>query len=269
MIIKRIISTLIFCCSLVCFGLGGRQNAALARKRADYGFGFSVNLVNASPIMVFSTVVLGGFRGLIADVLWLRVSYMQEKGEYFEMVQLSDWITKLEPSSTEVWAYHAWNMAYNISVMMSDPDDGWRWIKNGISLLRDEGLVYNSDDPELYRELGWLYQNKLGAAMGAAGGYYNRMFAEEMKELLGGAALDYAGLSAELKDRMRVEYKLFPEIMQEIEGRYGPLDWLRPESHAVYWAYRGKLCAGEKGARLCDIMIRQSLSMLGIDIQEK
>lgn len=260
---------LLFCCSLLCFGLGGRQNVALAGKRADYGFGFSVNLINASPIMVFSTVVLGGFRGLIADVLWLRVSYMQEKGEYFEMVQLSNWITKLEPGSTEVWAYHAWNMAYNISVMMSDPADGWRWIKNGISLLRDEGLVYNPDDPALYRELGWLYQNKIGRATGESGIYYRQMFAEEMKGLLGGATLDYAGLGAEIEDKMRDEYKLFPEIMREIDVRYGPLDWLRPESHAVYWAYRGKLRAGEKGARFCDIMIRQSLSMLGIDIQEK
>ena len=53
----------------------------------------------APPIVAFSTQALGGFRGLLADALWLRAINMQEKGHYFEMVQLASWIMKLQPKS--------------------------------------------------------------------------------------------------------------------------------------------------------------------------
>ena len=62
---------------------------------------------NMPPLVALTTVALGGFRGLIADVLWLRATRMQEEGKYFEIVQLSDWITKLEPRFTPVWSFHA------------------------------------------------------------------------------------------------------------------------------------------------------------------
>src|ERR1044071_10264067 len=58
---------------------------------------------NAPPVLAFTTVALGGFRGLIANALWIRANDLQDKGKYFEMVQLADWITKLEPSFAQVW----------------------------------------------------------------------------------------------------------------------------------------------------------------------
>ena len=48
---------------------------------------------NMPPTLAFTTVVLGGFRGLIANVLWVRAMQMQEDGKFFEMAQLGDWIT--------------------------------------------------------------------------------------------------------------------------------------------------------------------------------
>src|SRR6266853_1021609 len=100
-------------------------------------------LENSPPLVAFTTVALGGFRGIIADVLWLRATELQKDGKYFELVQLADWITKLEPRFAQVWAFHAWNMAYNVSVLFNDPPDRWRWVRQGIVLLRDEGLKYN------------------------------------------------------------------------------------------------------------------------------
>lgn len=87
--------------------------------------------------MAFTTVALGGFRGIIADMLWMRASELQNEGKFFELAQLADWITKLEPRFPTVWAFHAWNMAYNISVLFPDPEDRWRWVQQGIRLLRD------------------------------------------------------------------------------------------------------------------------------------
>src|SRR5437868_4875803 len=73
-------------------------------------------LENAPPMLEFTTKALGGFRGLIANALWIRATELQDEGKFFEMVQLADWITKLEPHMAQVWAHQAWNMAYNISV---------------------------------------------------------------------------------------------------------------------------------------------------------
>ena len=36
------------------------------------------------PMVAFTTVALGGFRGLLADLLWLRAGALQEDGKYFE-----------------------------------------------------------------------------------------------------------------------------------------------------------------------------------------
>src|SRR5437899_9126140 len=53
---------------------------------------------NAPPVLAFTTVALGGFRGLIANALWIRANDLQDEGKYFEMVQLADWLTKVEPT---------------------------------------------------------------------------------------------------------------------------------------------------------------------------
>src|SRR6185369_11525537 len=35
---------------------------------------------------------------------------------------------------------------------------------------------------------------------------------------------------------LREKFKLDPRRMQEIDRRYGPLEWRLPEAHAIYWA---------------------------------
>ena len=97
---------------------------ALRQQRTDPQLGIrrATSLgKNAPPVLEFTTVALGGFRGLIVNALWIRAGDLQEEGKYFEMVQLADWITKLEPTFVQVWLVQAWNMAYNISVKFSDP----------------------------------------------------------------------------------------------------------------------------------------------------
>ena len=111
---------------------------------------------------------LGGFRGVVAEVLWFRAHRLQEAGRYLELVQLADWLTMLDPHASEAWVYNAWNLAYNVSVMMARPEDRLRWVQNGIALLRDDGLRFNPREARLYRELAWFYQNKVGDALDTA-----------------------------------------------------------------------------------------------------
>jgi hypothetical protein len=151
---------------------------------------------NAPPVVAFVTVALGSFRGLLADILWLRAASLQEKGQYFEMVQLASWITKLQPKFTGATAYLAWNMAYNISVTCSSFEDRWRWVQRGIELIRDEALVYNPADPVLYKELGWIYQHKIGNMMDDAHQFYKNRMALAMMEVLGKTKVDWNALAA-------------------------------------------------------------------------
>ena len=148
------------------------------------------------PTVAFTTVALGGFRGVLADMLWLRTNGLQQQGKYFEMVQLASWITKLQPKFTGATAYLAWNMAYNISVTYTSPVDRWRWVQRGIELIRDEALNYNANDPLLYRELGWIYQHKIGNMLDDAQRYYKYMICKEMMKVYNGDSPDWKALAA-------------------------------------------------------------------------
>ena len=73
------------------------------RDRERLGLTRVAPLENAPPVLAFTTVALGGFRGLIVNALWIRASEMQDEDKFFEMAQLADWITKLEPHFVQVW----------------------------------------------------------------------------------------------------------------------------------------------------------------------
>jgi hypothetical protein len=165
---------------------------------------------NVPPAIAFTTVALGSFRGLVADLLWLRQSRLQEEGNYFEMVQLASWITKLQPRFTGATAYLAWNMAYNISVTFNDFEDRWRWVQRGIELIRDEALLYNPGDPELFKELGWIYQHKLGQEMDDANRYYKLQLARQLVGILGEYPVDWAAWASS------------PRIPEELAASLGP-----------------------------------------------
>ncbi|HEY2329177.1 MAG TPA: hypothetical protein VGI63_05130, partial [Verrucomicrobiae bacterium] len=124
------------------FGAGQVQNS-LNRDRDTLGLTRGAVLENAPPVLAFTTVALGGFRGLISNFLWIRANDLQQDDKFFEAAQLADWITKLEPTYPAVWIFQGWNMSYNISVKFKDFPDRWRWVERGIELMRDDGLRYN------------------------------------------------------------------------------------------------------------------------------
>jgi len=218
----------------------------LNRSRAQLGLTRGAPLENAPPILAFTTVALGGFRGLIANLLWIRASDLQEDGKYFEMVTLAGWITKLQPRIPTVWYHQAWNMAYNISIKFQDPRDRWQWVRRGIELLRDEGLAYNPQETLLYRELAWFFQHKMGANLDDGHLYFKQIWADNMYQVLGPGRANFDDLinpkTDDAKKRVKVlreVYKLDPAKMKEFDERYGPLEWRLPEAHAVYWAALG------------------------------
>ena len=231
-----------------------RVQLSLNRDRERLGLTRTEALKNAPPMLAFTTVALGGFRGLISNVLWMRAIDLQDQDRFFEMVQLSDWITKLEPNIVSVWIHEAWNMAYNISVKFKDFPDRWRWLQAGISLLRDEGLRYNPNAVLMYKELAWFFQNKLGASLDDASGYYKEQWLKDMVPIFGrgetNISLDILIHPQNDEDRTRTNllrgtYRMDPVLMKTLEEPYGPLEWRLPEAHAIYWAALGMKMARE------------------------
>ncbi len=149
----------------------------------------------APPAVVFTSVALGSFRGLLADILWLRSESLKSKKNYFEMVQLARWITDLQPNYSGGTVYLAWNLAYNISVTSSSYEDRWYWVNEGIKLIRDKAMLYNPDDPLLYKELSWIYLHKLGNLMDDAHLYYKNQMAIQMTNILAGSLNDLQPLA--------------------------------------------------------------------------
>ena len=157
----------------------------LDNKIAEHHLRYTGDIKNAPPLVVITTVALGSFRGIIADFLWLRAESLKQKHSYYELVQLARWITDLQPSFSGATNYRAWNMAYNISVTCSSPIDRWRWVNEGLKLLLDKAIVYNPDDPKLYKEIAWIYGHKLGNVMDDANVYYKNRLAVEMQKVFG------------------------------------------------------------------------------------
>ncbi len=254
----------------ILFCVVAQMQARLNVDRKELGLTKMDPLENAPPALAFTTVALGGFRGLIANALWLRLSDLQEEDKYFEMVQLADWITKLQPRMVAVWQFQAWNMAYNISVKFKSHEDRWHWVERGVELLRDEGLHYNPNETRLYRNLSWLYQHKIGAYLDDAHMLYKLRWAQEMQGVLGGRP-DFKELldptTPEARERvrkLREVYKMDPKIVQQVDEEYGPFDWRLPDAHAVYWAELGRIHGRPEDQETLRRSIYQSLQAMGI-----
>ncbi len=138
-----------------------------------------------TPKEVAVGIAMGAFRGLFVNMLWMRAQKAKDAGNYYEAIDLARTITKLQPRFPRVWAFHAWNMAYNISVTTNTNFERWQWVGNGIRLLRDEGIPANPNDLLLHRELAWIFLHKVQGYMDDANPFYKRALAEEWTTILG------------------------------------------------------------------------------------
>lgn len=234
---RRLLSlTGCFVLAALCLAASWQSRRLAEMRRTGLPDAYVGYAASAPPVLNFVMAGLGGFRGVIAEVLWFRVSSLQDEGRYLELVQLSNWITLLDPHAAEAWAYNAWNLAYNVSVMMLRHEDRWRWVQSGISLLRDQGLRVNPREARLYRELAWIYQNKVGDNLDNANLTYKLALASSLAP-----HLNADGSASDTPENRRAlsEQRLDLSYMLALEKRWGRLDWRIPDTHAIYWASRG------------------------------
>tara|TARA_B100000959_G_scaffold220006_1_gene232444 strand:- start:90 stop:1739 length:1650 start_codon:yes stop_codon:yes gene_type:complete len=252
----------------------------LNAQRGELSPSYLEPLQDAPPMLALVTQSLGGFRGLISSYLWLRANEMQLQKKYQEQMQLSEWVAQLQPHVSMVWRNRAWNMAYNISVTYPDAETRWKYVSEGVSLLRDHGIKYNPQEPLIYHELGWIFQHKMGHNMDDHHRYYKLRWLQAMTAVLW---KDEAQANAmrgvpnfdELIDppneevatrvqRLREEYKLDPREMKAVNEQYGrveksdgsvvyALDWRLPEVQSLYWAKLGLKRCGHNPSKENDL----------------
>jgi hypothetical protein len=106
-------------------------------------------------------MMIGGFRGLVANALWTQAIELQKQHEWDQLMTNVEMITKLQPHFLSVWTYQSWNLAYNVAVEWDAPEDKYEWIKKGILFVR-EGVSKNQKAPDLVYDTAWYYYHKFG-----------------------------------------------------------------------------------------------------------
>ena len=227
--------------------------AALAAFLALLSVGLQFALRAARPASApamteGALAAFGGMRSIVAEVVWFRADRLQDEGRYVELAQLASTLSYLEPHTPEVWSYAAWNLAYNISIMMPTYEDRWRWVNAAIVLLRDKGLVINPTESELYRELAWLFELKLGTNLDMASSVYRAKWREIVEDVARRNAWE--------------ELRMDRRVMDEVTKAYRLSDVADPMYSAVYWAHIGRVVSKKKeDLAFLNEIIRQSCAI--------
>ncbi|HPP11723.1 MAG TPA: hypothetical protein PKW42_03220 [bacterium] len=74
------------------------------------------------PGQAAGSLVLSGFKGLAADLLWLNVEEYWHSGQHYKMLPLLEAVAWLQPTYVTVWAVGGWHMAYNIYVQVGQDE---------------------------------------------------------------------------------------------------------------------------------------------------
>jgi hypothetical protein len=105
------------------------------------------------------TLMLGGFRGLACDLLWLRADSAKQAGRFYESVALAEAITRVQPRFAEVWQHLAHDLAYNIAFEADGPEQRFAWFVAG-ARANARGVERNPGVERLLRHLAWMFYHR-------------------------------------------------------------------------------------------------------------
>jgi hypothetical protein len=182
---NRVIQGLCALLVLLCVTTSGIVATQVSAEAGRAQLAYTDNATEGDPPEVAMGIAMGAFRGLFVNYLWMRTERLKQEGKFHEAIELSSAITRLQPRFPRVWSFHAWNLAYNISVATNTTEERWQWVRSGIELLRQEGIPRNPNDVQLHRELAWIFNHKVQGFMDDANRYYKRELAKEWHLLLG------------------------------------------------------------------------------------
>lgn len=112
------------------------------------------------PGEMINSVLAAGFRGLAADLIWIRVDDYSHRGQWYKLLPLFKMVTFLQPKFITAWQVGGWHMAYNLYFHASNPEEKSKWLGAAFQFLK-AGIQHNPDRYELYFEVGWTYFHKV------------------------------------------------------------------------------------------------------------
>ncbi|HUU70437.1 MAG TPA: hypothetical protein VM186_12985 [Planctomycetota bacterium] len=191
--------TKLVCAVLIAALLAGMfpLQSVIERARTKAGLAPSNPLQELPSGEFFGTVLLGGFRAVAVDLIWLKAMEAQRNQDWHRYVVLCELTAYLQPRFIEVWIYNMWNMAYNISLTAPTEREGWEWVKKGIDFGK-EGFRRNPDSWKLAWEIGFFYYHKCGTVRDDRGEQYQQWLFEETGQTNWQYAIDWFKKSHEI-----------------------------------------------------------------------
>ncbi len=178
----QLVGLVVFVASL---GVSGTLSGAISAEAGRSQLVYTDVASEGDPPEVAFGIAMGAFRGLFVNYLWLRANRLKEEGKFHEAIELSTVITRLQPRFPRVWSFHAWNMAYNISVATNTERERWQWVSAGVDLLRSKGIPRNPNDVLLHKELAWIFFHKIQGFHDDSNRYYKQHHPREWTVVLG------------------------------------------------------------------------------------
>ena len=132
----------------------------LPKMRVQYDLGEST-LGKVDPSSATMNLVLLGLRGIAANVLWMEHEELNKTKNWARMEDTVQSIVTLQPHFLQVWRYHGWNLAFNVSAQWDDVRDRFYWVKEGTKFSM-EGVSKNVRYAELPWDVGRLVGHKIG-----------------------------------------------------------------------------------------------------------
>ena len=154
---------------------------------SQFGFasvtGTSVRVVPGSPSLELGdlptqalTVILGGFRGPYVVWLWVKSEEEKQRKIHFDLIDRYTRIAALQSDYPQMWTFHSWNIAWNVSVQWQSLERKYQWVRRATDFL-GEGHRKNPHSAEIMAEMGRIYSEKFGRAQEAP--YYRQRVQED------------------------------------------------------------------------------------------
>lgn len=129
------------------------------------------------PGQIAGSLVLSGFKGLAADLLWLNIENYWHSGQHYKMLPLFEAIAWLQPTYIIVWAVGGWHMAYNIFANVR---------------TRGEGLIKELDE-KILPDIRDKNRKEIAEKI-----------KKEIKELIEGLARDYEKTDKKIEEYFKI-----------------------------------------------------------------
>ena len=171
-----------------------------------YNSSKSADASTLPPDIALTVVALGPIKGFISNLLWLEATDKQDEKEFFDCLQVSKWISQVQPNNPDVWKYISWNMSFNISGEFSELEEKWQWIDRGFNMLRNKAYLKNNNTEILSDELASIIQTKLNfSGQKQEKDYYYNQYSKQIYEQIKNDSLP-------LKDKL-----FYDQVVDELE----------------------------------------------------